>query len=140
MTSAVEARRSAGAWVTVLRVFAVLIGIRGLANFAKPFGFGTAFVLFGKMVTGTPGHVLAVLFGVYLVIYAWAAWRLRSFAAPMGLAYAVFVALNIPLFAVVNHVPSTLRIWVFGIVFLLVGVGVTGGAAYLLWTHRGELS
>jgi hypothetical protein len=126
-------------WVVVLRLLAVLIGIRGLTNFAKPFGFGTAFVFFGTMVTGTAGHVLAVLFGVLLVVYAWGAWHLRRFATPMAIVYSIFVALNVPLFVIVNHIPNEPRVWVGGIVFLLIAVGVTAGSAYLLYVHRNEL-
>lgn len=126
-------------WVKVLRLFAVLIGIRGLANLAKPFGFGTAFVFFGTMVTGTAAHVLAVLFGAFLLLYAWSAWHLRRYAGPMAVAYAAFVALNIPLFAIVNRIPNEPRVWAAGIVFLLIGVGVTAGSAYLLCVHRDEL-
>lgn len=127
------------AWVVVLRGLAVLVGIRGLTNFAKPFGFGSGFVFFGTRLTGTAGHVLAVLFGVFIVTSAWGAWHLRRFAAPMAMAYAVYVALNIPLFAFVNQIPSTTRLWVGGTVFLVVGVGVTAGSAYLLHVHRDEL-
>jgi hypothetical protein len=126
-------------WVKTLRVFAVLIALRALTNVFKPFGAGNAFVFFGQMLTSTAGMWLAALVGVLMLAYAWGAWNLRRWALPMAVAYAAFVALNIPLFIVFNGMPGA-GYRMLGVLFLLIGVGVTSGAAYLLWAHRQELA
>jgi hypothetical protein len=126
-------------WVTILRVCAVLIALRAATNLFKPFGAGTAFVFFGVMLESTAGQWLGVLVGVLMLAYAWGAWNLRRWALPMSIAYAVFVVLNIVLFAVLNEIPPEPRYYVFGIVFLIIGIGVTGLAAWLLYSHRDEL-
>ena len=126
-------------WVTTLRVFAALIAVRALTNIFKPFGAGNAFVFFGQKLTSPPGMWLAALVGVLMLVYAWGAWSLRRWSLPMAVAYALFVALNIPLFVVFNGMPER-GFRVVGLLFLLIGVGVTSGAAYLLWAHRNELA
>jgi hypothetical protein len=126
-------------WVTTLRVFAALIAVRALTNLFKPFGAGNAFVFFGQKLTSPAGMWLAALVGVLMLVYAWGAWSLRRWSLPMAVAYALFVALNIPLFVVFNGMPER-GFRVVGLLFLLIGVGVTSGAAYLLWAHRNELA
>jgi hypothetical protein len=127
-------------WITTLRVFVALIAVRALTNLFKPFCAGNAFVFFGYKLTSTAGMWLAVAVGVFMLVYAWGAWQLRRWALPMAVAYALFVALNIPLFVVFNGLPDRPAVHILAPFFLVIGVGVTAGAAYLLWTHRDELA
>jgi hypothetical protein len=127
-------------WVVVLRACALLIALRALTNVFKPFGTGTAFVFFGAMLRSTAGLWLASAVGVLMLVYAWGAWNLRRWALPMGVAYAVFVVLNIALFAMFQNVIGQPQYWILGAVFAFIGVGVTATAAYLLYSHRDELA
>jgi hypothetical protein len=126
-------------WVRLLRAFAALIALRATTNLFKPFGAGSAFVFFRVMLRSHAGLWLAAAFGVAMLAYAWGAWNLRRYALPMGIAYAAFVVLNIPLFAIINDIPTTPVARAVEFAFLLIGVGVTTGAAYLLHAHRHEL-
>jgi len=79
----------------VLRVVAVLIGLRALMNLGKPFGTGSGLVFFGFHLTGPAMWVLAPLLGVYMIVWVSGAYRLKAWAVPMGVAYLVLVAANL---------------------------------------------
>ena len=49
---------------TLLRILAVLIGLRALTDVFKPLGAGSGLVFFGKMQSGTANLILAPLVGV----------------------------------------------------------------------------
>jgi hypothetical protein len=52
---------------TVLRVIAVLIGLRGLMNLGKPFGTGSGMVFLGTLYKGTAMAVLGALVGATML-------------------------------------------------------------------------
>ena len=92
------------------------------------------------MLSSAAGLWLAAAVGLLMLAYAWGAWNLRRWALPMGVAYAVFVVLNIVLFAAFQNLVGQPQYWLLGALFTLIGVGVTGTAAYLLYSHRHELA
>jgi len=125
------------------RVFAVLFALLAVSNLLKPFQFGgeqTGFVFFGQKLTGTANMIAGPLFGLYLLVYAFGLWNLKRFALPMGHAYATYVVLNLILFTAKNTPPPGVGYMIFGIVYYLVAVGVSVGAAYLLTKYKAELS
>ena len=83
---------------TVLRVFAVLIALRALTNVFKPLGAGSGLVFFGTLLGGPANLILAPLVGFYMLAYAYGIWTQQRFALPMGIAYAVFVTINLIMF------------------------------------------
>jgi len=121
-----------------LRVVAALIGLRALTNVFKPFGAGSGLVFFGTLLSGTPNLILAPLLGVYMLIYAYGVWSLRRFALPMGIAYGVFVPINIALFPIVQGLPPNIGPVAYA-GFALVGIGVPWLAVWLLAQRRHEL-
>jgi hypothetical protein len=124
-------------------VFAVLFALLAVSNLLKPFQFGgeqTGFVLFGQKLTGTANAVVGPLFGIYLLVYAFGLWRMKRFALPMGHAYATYVVLNLILFTARNPQPPGMGARIFGIVYLLVAIGVSVGAAYLLTKRKAALT
>ena len=125
-----------------LTVFAVLFALLAVSNFLKPFQLtsDTGFVLFGRRLSGTPNALAGSLFGLYLLLYAAGIWRLKRYALPMGYAYAGYVILNLILFNVRNPLPASLAYNVFGIVYAVVAIGVSGAAVYLLTTRRAALT
>ena len=127
----------------VLTIFAVLFGILAISNFLKPFQMGgaeTGFVFFGRRLSGTPNTIAGPLFGMYLLIYAVGIWRMRRFALAMGYAYAGYVILNLILFNMRNETPPGIGYMIFGIVYSLIAIGVSGGAAYLLSQRKAALT
>jgi hypothetical protein len=125
----------------VLTVCAVLFAILAISNFLKPLALGadTGFVLLGRRLSGTPNAIAGPLFGVYLLAYAAGVWRLRRYALPMAWLYAAYVVVNLVLFSLLNERPPGVGYMLFGIVYMAVAVGVSGGAALLLTRRRATL-
>ena len=126
-------------WAKLVRLSAFLIALRALTNLGKPLLPDQKFVFFGALLEGQVGMALAVAVGIFMLVYAWEAWNRRRRALPLAIAYAGFVTLNIVLFAVINHIPDEPRYWIGGLVFAVLGIGITAGTAYLLHLHREEL-
>jgi hypothetical protein len=125
----------------LLTVSALLMGLLAISNFSKPFaaGPGVGFVFLGHRLSGTPNAIIGPLFGLYLLLYAIGIWRMRRYALPMGIGYTVYVVLNLILFTVRD--PTTFgNGLLFGLVYSVVAIGVSSGAAYLLAQRRAALT
>ena len=124
----------------VLTFSAVAFALLGISNIAKPFSGGQAgFVFFGTKLAGTPNAILGPLFGIILIAYAFGIWRMRRYALPMGIGYAVYVVLNLILFTVRDPTAFGNGL-LFGLVYSVVAIGVSGGTAYLLAQRRAALT
>jgi hypothetical protein len=126
-----------------LTLFALLFALLAVSNLLKPIQIGgqqTGFVLFGQRLSGTANLIAGPLFGLYLLVYAFGIWRMKRFALPMGHAYATYVVLNLLMFTMKNERPPGTGYVIFGLVYSLVAVGVSVGAAYLLTKRKAELS
>jgi len=126
---------------SVLKVFAVLFGLLAISNLSKPLALSdtAGFVLFGQRLAGTANMIAGPLFGLFLAVYAYGVWNLRSFALPMGAAYAVYVIVNLVLWNVRMPAAANPSL-LFGILYLSVAIGVSSGSAYLLWKNRAHLT
>jgi len=123
-----------------LRVCAVLFALLGVSNLLKPLRLGgqqTGFVFFGHRLAGTPNAIAGPLFGIFLLVYAAGIWRQRAYAFPMGCLYAVYVVVNLIMFQAVAPKPPGAGFVVFGVIYAVVAIGVSSGAAYLLSRRRG---
>ncbi len=126
-----------------LKVFAVLFALLAVSNLSKPLQLGgeqIGFIFFGQRLTGTANAIVGPLFGIYLLVYALGIWRMKRFALPMGHAYATYVVLNLIMFTAKNPRPPGVGPVIFGIVYMVVAIGVSVGAAYLLTKHKAKLS
>ena len=125
-----------------LTVLAVLFALLAVSNFLKPFQLtsDTGFVLFGRRLNGTPNALAGSFFGLYLLAYALGIWRMRRYALAMAYVYTGYVILNLILFNVRNPAPPSVAYQAFGIVYAIIAIGVSGGAAYLLATRKAALS
>ena len=126
----------------LLSVFALLFGLLAISNFMKPLAGKpgeVGFVFFGQRLAGTPNAVIGPLFGLFLLVYAVGVWRMRRYALPMGIAYAAYVIVNLVLFNARDPNPNRQGI-LFGVVYSLVAIGVSSGAAYLLARRRATLT
>jgi hypothetical protein len=124
-------------------VFALLFAVLAVSNLLKPFqvlGAQTGFVLFGQRLTGMANTIAGPLFGLYLLAYAYGIWQKKRFALPLGHAYATYVVLNILLFMGRNESPPGIGYLIFGLVYSVVAIGVSCGAAYVLTKRKAELS
>ena len=127
---------------TALTVFAVLFGVLAVSNLSKPLQVDshTGFVLLGQRLSGLPNMIFGPLFGLYLAAYATAIWGMRWRALPMAIAYAVYVVVNLLLFTVRTPQEPGTGPLIFGLVYMAVAIGVSSGAAVLLWRRRNELA
>ena len=116
------------------RVLAVLIALRALTNFAKP--FRGAFVIFGRLMHGGMATtVVAPLVGVMMLVYAYGLWHARAWALPLGVAYAVWATINVVLFPVFEGVPKEFAPWLYA-VFAVPGIVGPWLAVWLLGRRR----
>jgi len=125
----------------LLRSFALLFALMALSNALKPFAYTSdiGFVLFGERLAGQANAAAATTFSAILAVYAASIWMERKLALKIGLAYAAYVVVNLVLwsFRKPEGVETSL---VFGVAYLLSAVGVSSGAALLLWRHRARLA
>jgi len=112
------------------KVLAVLIALRALTNFTKPFGGG--FVILGSLMHGFVSTVVvAPVVGLAMLVYAWGLWQARPWARPLAIAYAVWATLNVVLFPLVEGVPARFEPWMYGL-FAVPGIVGPWLAVWLL--------
>ena len=112
------------------RIIAVLLVLRAAPNFGKPFTPGSGFVVLGAMRRGLTSTVLAPLFGVAMLVYAWGLWQNRSWARPAAVLYALWATANVVLFPIVEGVPSRWAPWMYSI-FAIPGIVIPWLAVWL---------
>jgi hypothetical protein len=122
-----------------LKTFAVLIALRALTNVVKLFDPDQLFVCFGTVLTGDTMRPVAASFGVAMLLLAYGVWRLRPWALPAAVGYALYVTLNIALYAVANPLSKSELPPAFWAAFIGFGLGITWGGAALLWVNRDRL-
>jgi hypothetical protein len=125
----------------VLTTFAILFAVLAISNFLKPLQLDaqTGFVFFGTRLTGTTNQIMGPLFGIFLAEYAAAIWNMRRYALWMGSRYAIYVVLNLIFFNVKYGAGGSGGL-LFGIVYIAIAVGVSSGAAYILFRRKAELT
>jgi hypothetical protein len=123
-------------------IFTVLFSLLAVSNLLKPFRLSdeTGFVLLGERLSGMANTIVGPLFGLFLALYAFAIWKRKRFAIPLGHAYATYVILNLILFQVKNVAPPGIGYVIFGIIYALIAVGVSLGAAIFLTRNKMLLS
>lgn len=122
-----------------LTVFAILFALLGISNALKPMEASATqgFVLLGHRLSGTPNLIAGPTFALLLWSYAAGIWMLRRWALPLGVAYAAYVIANLIAFlTVAPDAPPLL----FMLLYAIVAIGVSSGAAYLLYQRRDELA
>ncbi len=116
------------------RLLAVLIGLRGLTNFAKP--FRGEIVIFGRLMDSELATtVVAPAIGAVILVYAYELWHARPWARPLGIAYAVWATINVILFPIFEGVPEQFEPWMY-VVFAVPGIAVPWLAVWLVGQRR----
>lgn len=125
-----------------LTIFAILFGVLAISNLLKPLQLGaeTGFVLFGRRLSGAANAVAGPLFGLVLAAYAYGIWNMRRWALPLSYVYATYVVVNLVLFTLRTPAREGVGYLIFGLVYMMVAIGVSAGAAYLLTQRKAELA
>ncbi len=125
----------------LLTVSAVLFGLLAFSNLMKPVGTNPeqGFVFFGKRLSGMPNTIIGPLFGLYLLVYAVGIWRMRRWAFPMGVLYALYVVTNLTLFTLRDPNPTAHGV-AFNVIYGAVAITVSAGTAWVLRQRRAALT
>jgi hypothetical protein len=126
----------------LLTFFMLSFLLMSFSNFSKSFSENprVGMVFFGIRLHGTENHLIAPLFGMFLLIYAAAIWRMKWYALPLAWIYAAYVISNMVLFRFRSAPLLTEHSLAFLIVYFIVAAGVSCGCALLLTAHRAELT
>jgi hypothetical protein len=134
------ATKSRGATLTIL---AILLALMVLSNLGKPFAHnpGVGFVFFGTRLSGAANTIVAPIFGIILAVYVYGILAMRKFALPLGIFYAGYVIFNMPLFILRYHGTAVMQehSWAYLVPYPFVAIGVSSGAAWLLYRRRADL-
>jgi hypothetical protein len=134
------AEKSRGMALTLL---AMLLALMVISNFHKPFAHhpGEGFVFFGTRLSGTANMIVAPIFAIMLAVYVYGILAMRKFALPLGIFYAAYVILNMLLFVLKYHGTAVTQehSWAYLIPYPFVAIGVSSGAAWLLYRRKDEL-
>jgi hypothetical protein len=126
---------------SVLKVFAALFSLLAVSNALKPLQLSddVGFVLFGQRLDGMANTIAGPIFAAYLAIYALGIFRLKRYALPMGLTYAAYVLVNLTMWTF--RLPAGAESSVaFAVAYSSIAIGVSSGAAFLLWKNQGRLA
>ncbi len=134
--------RTRGSFLTVM---AVLFGVLAVSNLTKAIQHHQnptvgGIVIFGvRFETFASNLLLGGLMAVVLASYAYGLWTLRRWVAPLSIAYAFYVPMNLALFWYFQQGPEVPP--VAGIVgYLIVALGGSIGTALYLAYHRDKLA
>jgi hypothetical protein len=132
-----------------LTTFAVLFTLLAIEDILKPFGkrqlelpgvkLKIGLMFFGTQLSGITEIVIALLLGIFLLIYAAGIWRMRRYSLYFAYGYGIFVVLNVLLAWLKNPPPTTSSEMVFAVVYYVIAVSLTWTAALLLRARRASL-
>jgi len=133
--------RARGPFLTVM---AVLFTVLAFSNFTKAFQYlhdpkTLGIVIFGVRFESVLSNLmLGPLMGAVLAVYAFGLWNLRPWVAPLSIAYAFYVPVNLVLFWYRQTSPN---IPPLGFIVFYLAVSLTGsiGTALYLAYHRDKL-
>lgn len=126
---------------TLLRVCGVLFCALAVSNLLKTLELEPhqGFVFLGMRQRGMWNLVLAPLAAAFLAVYGLGVLRMRAYALPMSRLYAAWVICNLILFTV-RMSDEALARPIFGIVYTVIAIGVSSGAAWMLARNRAALT
>jgi len=126
-----------------LTILAMLLAVMVISNLHKPFAHhpGEGFVFFGIRLSGTANMIVAPTFAILLAVYVYGILAMRRFALPLGIFYAAYVIVNMPLFILRYHGTAVMQehSWAYLVPYPFVAIGVSSGAALLLYRRKADL-
>jgi len=137
----------------IIRICAVLIGLRSLTNFGKLLRpRESVLVFFGQILQNGAVPVPAFAVGLFMLVTAIAMWKPFKLALPLATTYALYVPINLVLWMLSNpeqiervgtRISSSTapdELWWFGvlamIVYSSVAIATTAIPAWLLLKRR----
>lgn len=123
---------------------AVLFGLLALSNLTKAVQHQRNPAVGGIVVVGVRYETMASnlllggLMAVVLAVYAYGLWKLRPWVAPLSIAYAFYVPLNLALFWYFQTAPEIPPLG-FMLGYLAIALGGSIGTALYLAYHRDRL-
>ena len=128
-----------------LSVMAVLFAVLALSNFTKAWQHARDPKTLGLVVFGvrceslSANLLLGAVLGALLATYAYGVWKLRAWVAPLSVAYAFFVPVNLVLFWYRQTGPE---IPPLSFILTYLAIALTGsiGTALYLAYHREKLA
>jgi uncharacterized membrane protein (DUF2068 family) len=131
---------------TEMTVLGVLFGLLAISNLLKPVAQMMSpdgpegLVFFGHRLHGLANAIMAPLFGALLAAYAYGIWTAKRWIVPIAVAYAIYVPLNLFLFTTLQATDAEKGKVVFNLVYFIVAVGASAGAAVYFTRNRERLS
>jgi hypothetical protein len=124
----------------LMRSFALLFALMALSDALKPFAYTpeVGFVLLGQRLAGTANTIAALTFSALLATYAASIWMEKRRALQLGIAYSIYVALNLVLWSFRKPEGAGAPL-VFMLPYVLSAIGVSSGSALLLWRYKERL-
>lgn len=135
-------RASRGRALTWIAVVLVLLAVSDLLKPLRLEGADTGLVFLGRRLDTATSATVGPLVSLFLLAYAAGIWGLRAWAVPMAWLYAAYVTSNVLLFPFRTPQPPDAGIgyWTFGVVYTVLAIGGSIGAAVLLGRRRTELA
>jgi hypothetical protein len=123
-----------------LTVAAILFVLLAISNFLKPVSAdaNTGFVFFDRRLSGIPNDILGPAFGILLLVYVIAIWRMRNIPLPLAWLYAGYVVANTILFSM--HTATKPHSTAFMAATLIIGLGIPISSAIVLTAKRAQLT
>lgn len=128
-----------------LTVMAVLIGVLAVSDFTKAFQHlhdpkTLGIVIFGVRFERVASNLIfGPMMGVVLAAYAYGLWKLKPWVAPLSIAYAFYVPVNLVLFWYFQTGPEIPPLSFILIYLAVAFTGSIGTALYLAY-HRDKLA
>ena len=125
-----------------MTILAIGLALMALSDFSKPLKMSptVGFVFLGMKLSGVANTVVGPVFGAMLAALAYGIFTMRRFALPLAYVYAGCVILNLMLFTLRNYGTSNMPPLGFWMLYILVAVGVSSGAAIMLTQRTPELT
>ena len=125
-----------------MTILAIGLALMALSDFSKPLKMSPSvgFVFLGMKLSGIANALVAPIFGAMLAALAYGIFTMRRFALPLAYFYAGYVILNLMLFTLRNYGTSNMPPLGFWMLYILVAVGVSSGAAVMLTQRKAELT
>jgi hypothetical protein len=127
-----------------LTIFAILFALMAISNFGKPLSHhaGVGFVFLGMRLSGVSNMIIAPIFGIILAVYVYGILAMRKFALQIGVIYAAYVIINMILFLAKYRGTAVMQehSWAYLIPYPFIAIGVSSGAAVLLYRRKADLA
>ena len=126
----------------VLTIFAVAFALMAISNLSKPLKMSpnVGFVFLGIKLSGVANLLVAPMFGILLAVYAYGIFAMKKFALPIAYFYAAYVIVNLAMFTIRTHGTNEMPPLGPWMVYILIAVGVSSGAAIIMTQRKAELA